>query len=424
MKKYNRILAGTVFTYLAIAVLFLIGYRQQSKSEALAYKTEINQVMQEFIDAGKFFRVDMGEFSYLQEISYLSQQDTLDTEKVSVFYKNHNGVHSSTHSLVIDGEIKGFVRFDYRIEKSDAKIVWVVEGILLIAFVFVVVILLYVRIKILEPFHTFGEMPYELAKGHLTGEVNENKNRYFGRFLWGISMLRDTLNDARTKELKLMREKKLLLLSLSHDIKIPLSAIKLYAKALKENIYETKEEQFHAAEQIEVHAQEIENFVKEIVTTSSEDIVSIEVENTEFYLKDFVEKIQEMYLPKCQLRMVEFTIGEYENHLLKGDMERAFEVMENLIENAFKYGDGIRISIDFYEEDYCQIIRVFNSGEPIADTELPHLFDSFYRGSNVGSKQGNGLGLYISRQIMQKMEGDIFAERCEDGMNFCLVFQM
>lgn len=424
MKKYNRILAGTVFTYLAIAVLFLIGYRQQSKSEALAYKTEINQVMQEFIDAGKFFRVDMGEFSYLQEISYLSQQDTLDTEKVSVFYKNHNGVHSSTHSLVIDGEIKGFVRFDYRIEKSDAKIVWVVEGILLIAFVFVVVILLYVRIKILEPFHTFGEMPYELAKGHLTGEVNENKNRYFGRFLWGISMLRDTLNDARTKELKLMREKKLLLLSLSHDIKIPLSAIKLYAKALKENIYETKEEQFHAAEQIEVHAQEIENFVKEIVTASSEDIVSIEVENTEFYLKDFVEKIQEMYLPKCQLRMVEFTIGEYENHLLKGDMERAFEVMENLIENAFKYGDGIRISIDFYEEDYCQIIRVFNSGEPIADTELPHLFDSFYRGSNVGSKQGNGLGLYISRQIMQKMEGDIFAERCEDGMNFCLVFQM
>lgn len=424
MKKYNRILAGTVFTYLAIAVLFLIGYRQQSKSEALAYKTEINQVMQEFIDAGKFFRVDMGEFSYLQEISYLSQQDTLDTEKVSVFYKNHNGVHSSTHSLVIDGEIKGFVRFDYRIEKSDAKIVWVVEGILLIAFVFVVVILLYVRIKILEPFHTFGEMPYELAKGHLTGEVNENKNRYFGRFLWGISMLRDTLNDARTKELKLMREKKLLLLSLSHDIKIPLSAIKLYAKALKENIYETKEEQFHAAEQIEVHAQEIENFVKEIVTASSEDVVSIEVENAEFYLKDYVEKIQEMYLPKCQLRMVEFTIGEYENHLLKGDMERAFEVMENLIENAFKYGDGIRISIDFYEEDYCQIIRVFNSGEPIADTELPHLFDSFYRGSNVGSKQGNGLGLYISRQIMQKMEGDIFAERCEDGMNFCLVFQM
>lgn len=424
MKKYNRILAGTVFTYLAIAVLFLIGYRQQSKSEALAYKTEINQVMQEFIDAGKFFRVDMGEFSYLQEISYLSQQDTLDTEKVSVFYKNHNGVHSSTHSLVIDGEIKGFVRFDYRIEKSDAKIVWVVEGILLIAFVFVVVILLYVRIKILEPFHTFGEMPYELAKGHLTGEVKENKNRYFGRFLWGISMLRDTLNDARTKELKLMREKKLLLLSLSHDIKIPLSAIKLYAKALRENIYETKEEQFHAAEQIEVHAQEIENFVKEIVTASSEDIVSIEVENTEFYLKDFVEKIQEMYLPKCQLRMVEFTIGEYENHLLKGDMERAFEVMENLIENAFKYGDGIRISIDFYEEDYCQIIRVFNSGEPIADTELPHLFDSFYRGSNVGRKQGNGLGLYISKQIMQKMEGDIFAERCEDGMNFCLVFQM
>ena len=164
--------------------------------------------------------------------------------------------------------------------------------------------------------------------------------------------------------------------------------------------------------------------MKEIIAASSEDIVSIEVENSEFYLKDYMEKVREAYAPKCRIRMTEFSIGTFENRLLRGDMERAFEVMENLLENAFKYGDGVRIVIDFYEEDYCQVIRVFNSGKPVASTELPHLFDSFYRGSNVGSKQGNGLGLYISRQIMQKMEGDIFAERCEDGMNFCLVFRL
>ena len=57
-------------------------------------------------------------------------------------------------------------------------------------------------------------------------------------------------------------------------------------------------------------------------------------------------------------------------------------------------------------------------------TEMPHLFDSFFRGSNVGSQQGNGLGLYISRQIMNKMDGEIFAERREDSMCFCAVFRM
>lgn len=63
------------------------------------------------------------------------------------------------------------------------------------------------------------------------------------------------------------------------------------------------------------------------------------------------------------VRESELLIGDYENRLLKGDMERAFEVMENLLENAFKYGDGRTIAIDFYEEDYCQVIRVFNTGE-------------------------------------------------------------
>ena len=179
-------------------------------------------------------------------------------------------------------------------------------------------------------------------------------------------MLRDTLSDSRAKELKLLKEKKLLLLSISHDIKIPLSAIKLYAKALKENIYDSAQKRQEAAAQIETHAREIESFVKEIVSASSEEIITIEVNNSDFYLKDFVEKIREVYQPKAQVTLTELNIGTYENKLLKGDMDRAFEVMENLLENAFKYGDGKRITIDFYEEDYCQVVRVFNTGTTVS----------------------------------------------------------
>ena len=278
--------------------------------------------------------------------------------------------------------------------------------------------------KILKPFHVLSEMPYELSKGHLQGELLESKSRFFGKFVWGIGMLRDTLYTTKSRELKLEKEKKLLLLSISHDIKIPLSAIKLYAKALREEVYETNEAKLHAAVQIENHAKEIEDFVKEIVSTASEDIVTLEVEDSEFYLKEFMDKVRAYYEPKCKLVMTDLRIGKFENKLLKGDMDRALEVMENLMENAFKYGDGKEIRIDFYEEDYCQVISIFNTGTAVAEEEMPHLFDSFYRGSNVGNKDGNGLGLYINRQIMMKMEGDIFAQRKEDGMRFCLVFRM
>lgn len=424
MKKYNLMLAGVVFIYLCFAAFFYLSYGRQKDSENLKYKAEMNAVMQELAGKGDFFEVDLTGYSYLQELSFLSQEETEDAERLTAFYRNRNGLHSSVQPLVVRQELKGLVRFDYLAGTANEDMFLAAEGMLLFSFLFVMGLLIFLKEQILKPFHALGDMPYELSKGHLTGGLEESRNRYFGRFLWGLSMLRDTLSDARARELALVREKKLLLLSLSHDIKIPLSAIKLYAKALRENIYETPEERFAAAGQIESHAQEIDNFVKEIVAASSEEVVSIEVENTEFYLRDYVEKVRESYAPKCRIRMLELTIGAYENHLLKGDMERAFEVMENLFENAFKYGDGIYISIDFYEEDYCQIIRFRNSGEPVDDLELPHLFDSFYRGSNAWEKQGNGLGLYISRQIMRKMEGDIFAERCEDGMNFCLVFQM
>ena len=115
-------------------------------------------------------------------------------------------------------------------------------------------------------------------------------------------------------------------------------------------------------------------------------------------------------------------MNAYENRLLKGDLERSLEVFENIFENAFKYGDGRKIEITFCEEDYCQLIRIFNTGIPVTDNEFNHIFESFYRAENSGGKKGNGLGLYICREIMRKMGGEIFAEKLNDGMAFVLVF--
>ena len=78
-----------------------------------------------------------------------------------------------------------------------------------------------------------SEVSIELAKGNLSAHVKEDKNKFFGKFLWGIDMLRENLENNKEKELQLQKEKKTLILSISHDIKTPLSAIKLYAKALK-----------------------------------------------------------------------------------------------------------------------------------------------------------------------------------------------
>ena len=424
MKKYNGIIGGVIFVYLCLFIFLFIWFQNRDEKINLLYKVEMNEIMMGLEKKGEFSEPDLHGKDYIKEVSFLSVREAQEKEKIKDFYHNRNGKNSLVQPFYIGDMLLGYVRFDYVLNNKNDELLWLMEGVLFLSFVFILLILFYIRNKIIQPFHVLSDMPYELSKGHLHGDLEESRSRLFGKFVWGISMLRDTLNTSKMRELKLEKDKKLLLLSLSHDIKIPLSTIKLYAKALSEGIYDTEEKKIHAAKQIGNHTLEIEEFVKEIITTSSEDILSIEVENSEFYLGDYIDKVKKYYEPKCRLMMLDLRIGRYNNKLLKGDMDRSFEVMENLLENAFKYGDGKEISIDFYEEDYCQIVKVFNTGKLVAVEEIPHLFDSFYRGSNVGDKEGNGLGLYISRQIMRKMDGDMFAERGEDGMSFSLVFRM
>ncbi|MCM1123405.1 MAG: HAMP domain-containing histidine kinase [Eubacterium sp.] len=455
MKKYDGILAFSILTYLVIALLMAVVLRDKGVGEDVGYKVEINQIMRGLEEAGAFSEPDLSDREYVKAVSFLPieavyGQDTeleLETDEkselkaesksesnaeltqeqiqvLSNFYRNRNKVNSTVYPLIIEGRLTGYVRFDYLAKAEDTHTLWLAEGILLVLWLIAFVVLCYVRQRILKPFHAVSEMPYELAKGHMQVDVEENRGKFFGRFVWGLSMLRDTLNASKAQTLRLEKEKKLLLLSISHDIKIPLSAIKLYAKAMREGIYKTADQQTHAAAQIESHAQKIEEFVGEIANTASEDIFEIEVMNTEFYLRDYMDHIRKIYEPKCKFAMTDFEIGGYENKLLKGDIDRAVEALENLLENAMKYGDGKRIGIEFYEEDYCQVIEVFSSGTPVEQKEMPHLFDSFFRGSNAQEQAGNGLGLSISKQIMLKMEGDIFAKRMEDGMSFGLVFRM
>lgn len=101
---------------------------------------------------------------------------------------------------------------------------------------------------------------------------------------------------------------------------------------------------------------------------------------------------------------------------MKGDLERVVEVLQNLMENAIKYGDGRRIHITFSDEEGCRMITVANSGDALSENEMPYIFDSFWRGSNVRNQSGSGLGLYICRCLLSKMDGEIFAAKREDGM--------
>ena len=281
----------------------------------------------------------------------------------------------------------------------------------------------YLDRKLITPFLKINNLPIELAKGNLSVPIKEEKSRYLGKFLWGMDMLREKLEDDKRRELKLLKEKKTLILSLSHDVKTPLSAIDLYAKALRTGLYDSDERRKEAFLGIEKNVSEIKRYVGEIVDASREDILSLDVKNGEVYLLDCINTITDYYSEKMEHLHIEFVVEGVDNCLIFGDGDRIVEVLQNVIENALKYGDGKRVDITFEEEENCKLITISNTGCGIDRDELPHLFDSFYRGSNSGNVSGSGLGLYICKELMHRMEGEIFAKETEDSFKVTLVLK-
>lgn len=424
MKKYNRLIMCTILVYVFIAAAAWHSISKMTEKRDKYYKIEINRLYNSLSGEESLNKLPLDSCTYVREVSWLPMPEDAPAEGSSEL-----NVQNPEWDILIkpwyeEGMLEGYLCFAYEKPDIDKKQIILITGAVTGSIgVWMMALLFYLKRRIVLPFEQMKDIPLELAKGHIKYEIKEEKSKYFGEFLWGLEQLRESLDVTKKRELKLEKEKKKLLLSLSHDIKTPLNSIALYAKALEDGVYETDKEAGHAISQIKIKAGEIEQYVQDIAKTSREDILDIEVKDSEFYLTNLMNRVLATYEEKCALRMLELHVEPYENCLLKGDIDRSMEVMENIFENVFKYGDGRRIELTFYEEDYCHLIRIFNTGIPVTDNEINHIFESFFQGSNSEGLSGSGLGLYICREIMRKMGGDIFAQQQKDGMAFVLVFR-
>ena len=408
MKAFNRIAAIVIAAIIAVFISANIILLSDNSESGRPYRVEINRIVTE-IEKDSLEITDLGDYEYVTGV--------LRYEDVTDFY--------NTDSDYVIREINGkLYRIDYKASSNEdsTKNIITVNVILGVMTILILSVMLYIKLKILKPFEQLTDIPYELSKGNLTAPVKETKNRFFGRFIWGVDMLRENMEQQKERELDLQKERKMLMLSLSHDIKTPLSAIKLYSKALSKGLYDSREKQLEIAENINSKADEIENYVSQIITASREDFLSLDVNIGEFYLAELINKISVYYSEKLSLIKTAFTVGDYTNCLISGDIDRSIEVIQNIMENAIKYGDGKSIDISFSEEEGCILVTVRNSGCALPENDLPHIFDSFWRGTNAEKEKGSGLGLYICRQLMHKMNGEVFAEIKDGFMEVTAVF--
>lgn len=380
----------------------------QKHGEDRMYRVEANRVALEIqnqnMTEDEIVDMDLSAYDTIVRVSEFHPQEVCNNDYV---VKEAGGI---------------LYRIEYCTEQKDDTLLYINTALLAMVFI-TAAVLIYVYRKVLKPFHAMSNLSYELAKGNLSVPVKEEKSKLFGQFLWGMDMLREKLEDNREKELEFQRSRKTLILSLSHDIKTPLSSIELYARGLSENLYDTQDKRDQAIDGIARNAKEIKNYVDEIVAASREDFLNLEVNPGEFYLSEVLAAVKTYYRDKLSVIHTEFTVEDIPDCLLKGDENRLIEVLQNIMENAIKYGDGRSIRIYGEDEEDCKLIHIENTGCSLKTEELPNLFDSFYRGSNSHGIRGNGLGLYICKNLMKKMDGEVFAQIIEENFFMTVVIR-
>lgn len=391
MNKIRRI--AIVFILLEIVLLVfanVYGRQKLVEEDSRAYKVDVSRIAERMRDGEDPAAIDFSEYENVTAVSVFD---------ASVSCKNKYVVEDINGTLY---------RFEY--ETADYTSILLFVNVTMVAMIILTAVLfLYLDRRILRPFGHMNDYATQLAKGNLVQPLKQDRGRYFKKFVWGIDMLREKLEDDKERELELLREKQTMVLSLSHDIKTPLAAMDLYSKALSENLYEEQEERDAALAGIKKNIDEISRYVTQITETSRNELLSLEVKNTEVYLQDIMNDVKTYYQEKCSKLHIAFDMAPAENCLIVGDRDRLIEVLQNCMENAIKYGDGRRIDISFGQEEDCKLITVRNSGCTLKEEELTNIFDSFYRGSNSEKQKGSGLGLYICKALMRKMDGEIFA---------------
>ncbi len=415
MKKFDRIfIVGIILFLMLVAAVNIYVINHDFSNEGRDYKVALNRIEQAIASyeerEGKapdnledlYYAEGIASFSGLLELDFVELKQ--GQEAMYRLVANEN----ADYYIVITKEYMYKITYVSH-NSANNKLLIYLNIILLIVAAILIIVYIFFRRSILQPFNEFSGLPYELAKGNMNKPLKETKNKYFGKFIWGMNMLRENIEESKAKELEIQRDKKMLLLSLSHDIKTPLNAISLYAKAISKNLYKDEDRKRQVADNINLKVDEIEGYISDIVKASSEDFLSFEVNNTEVYMGEILSFIEDYYKDKTTLNNIDFMVDDYPNCLVRGDKDRIIEVIQNIIENAIKYGDGRRIWIETAKDTEEYVIKISNTGCKLPDNELSHMFDSFFRGTNVGNKNGSGLGLYICRQLMHLMEGEILA---------------
>ena len=236
---------------------------------------------------------------------------------------------------------------------------------------------------------------------------------------------RQRIVEAKTETERIMAQRERLLLTITHDIKAPAASIAGFIELLSEQVSRPKalayiDSMRHSA----IHLQQL---VAALLDYHLLESGKAERHDVSFVPQQLAKNCVDEFQPMAAEKGLDITLGTLTPNcgdLWRSDAFRVKQIMSNLIGNAVKYTDrgGVKVEIRISPRQHL-IIYVSDTGRGMSPADCQRIFDAFTRLPNGQGKEGVGLGLSITREVVQMLGGTITVAS-EEGKGSCFTVSL
>lgn len=285
--------------------------------------------------------------------------------------------------------------------------------------------------NMVDPLEKLKKATNNIRKGNLDEPLvaDLHYNRELKDTFKDFEKMREQLKENKALALQYESNRKDLISNISHDLKTPIASIIGYVEGILDGVADTPAKRDRYMQIIYKKSLDMNRLVNDLILFSKLDVNKVEFAFKEIDFQSYMETLFEEYGMELLENNVEL-VSRYqasENLMLSIDAKQLRRVFNNIIGNAMKHlnKDTKAIEMLVYEENDCVTVRVSDNGAGIPNDKVDHIFDRFYKGdvsrnTEVGS---SGLGLSISKQIVQAHGGQIWAQS-EMGQGTTIYFTL
>lgn len=274
---------------------------------------------------------------------------------------------------------------------------------------------LYLKKRVVEPFNSLEGFAEKIAAGDLDTPLEMDRENIFGAFTESFDIMREELKASRLREEAAVKSRKEMIAELSHDIKTPVASIKAMTEFLQ--LTTDDEGQRETLSSINSKADRIDKLISNMFHATLEELEQLEVHPEEIASAELEGMIRESDHLK---KLVSTDIKEC---VIVADRMRLEQIVGNIISNSYKYADT-DMTVESFFEGKSLVVGLSDSGGGVPDEELELITEKFRRGSNSEGKDGSGIGLYISKYLMERVGGELICRNNGEGFTVELRFEL